>query len=157
MQAPTHRHPSKIWGWGGEGAKTVMLTYFNDSVMNPGLLSHFWGLGVPAATCSGTFISLGPDWAGNLKGGPWPQEGRICGHVLIPSVQSEEGRMTPSGWRGRDLLTCNYWHFSVLTLPPENFAELYETHFILEGLPRSWVYPWSYIFSLYLWKSVQQL
>ena len=52
VQAPTHKHPREIQGGRGEGAKTVMLTYFNDSVMNPGLLSHFLGLDVPAATCS---------------------------------------------------------------------------------------------------------
>lgn len=47
-----------------------MLTYYNDSVMDPGLLSRFLDLGVPTPTCSGRLILLGPDWAGNSKGGP---------------------------------------------------------------------------------------
>lgn len=47
-------------------AETTMLIYYKHGVMNPRLLSHLLGLGMPAPTCAGGFILFGLDKAGDL-------------------------------------------------------------------------------------------
>ena len=66
MQALTHKHPSRTHEVGrgskSRNAKLLQMRHNEPWVT----LSHLLGLGVPASTCAGSFVLLGPGMAGNL-------------------------------------------------------------------------------------------